>query len=649
MAEIKEQDAKLLSGSILTDFDMQLIGEGNFFKSYEKFGAHIIERDGVKGVNFLLWAPNADWVAVIGDFNSWDKTKHLMHKHESQGVWELFIPGIGAGEKYKYGIQSHFNGFYVQKCDPYGFFSEMRPKTASIVFELDKYEWQDQEWVNEGRAKHNNIYKPVSIYELHLGSWRRRWNSSSHDESYLTYRELADQVVEYITEMGFTHIEIMPITEHPFDGSWGYQTTGYYAVTSRFGDPYDFMYLVDKCHQHNIGVILDWVPAHFPKDSIGLGYFDGTHLYEHSDPRQGEHTEWGTLIFNYGRNEVRNFLLSNALFWLGKYHIDGLRVDAVASMLYLDYARNPGEWIPNRYGGRENLEAIDFIKRFNERVHLEFPNTLTCAEESTDWPMVSWPTYAGGLGFDLKWNMGWMHDMLEYMKNEPIYRRYHHNSLTFSLMYAFSENFILPLSHDEVVHLKRSLLDKMPGDMWQKFANLRAFYGYMFTHPGKKLLFMGGEFGQWKEWNEREALQWELLQYDTHSGLSKFMKDLLHLYRNEPALYEVDTSWEGFQWLESSDVDNSTIAFLRRAKDHNDELIIACNLTPVPRQGHRIGVPKPGYYQEILNSDSESYWGSNMGNGGGLDSENVAWGGHYHSVKLTLPPLSTIILRSPRP
>jgi 1,4-alpha-glucan branching enzyme len=635
-------------GSLLTEFDLQLIGEGNFYRSYEKMGAHVVEKNGVKGVNFLVWAPNAEWVAVIGDFNDWDNTKHPMSHHLPQGVWELFVPGLATGEKYKFAIKSNFHNYYVEKSDPYGFFSEMRPNTASIVAELNTYTWGDEEWITKNRKKNNTLNSPISVYEVHLGSWRRRWNAATHDESYLTYQEMADQLVNYVSEMGYTHIEVLPVSEHPFDGSWGYQTTGYFAVTSRFGPPEDFMYLVDKCHQHNIGIILDWVPAHFPKDQVGLGYFDGTHLYEHADPRQGEHQDWGTLIFNFGRNEVRNFLLSNALFWLDKYHIDGLRVDAVAAMLYLDYSREPGSWVPNQYGGRENIEAIEFLQRFNYLVHTEFPDVITCAEESTAWPMVTKPTYTGGLGFDFKWNMGWMHDMLDYMGRNSIFRRYHHSNLTFSLLYAFSENFILPLSHDEVVHLKHSLLDKMPGDVWQKFANLRAFYGYFYTHPGKKLLFMGGEFGQWKEWNERTALQWELLAFPSHQGLQNLVRDLNHLYKNEPALYEVETSWEGFQWLELRDADNSTLAFLRRGRNPAEELIIVCNFTPVPRQHYRIGVPKPGYYQEILNSDSETYWGSNMGNSGGVWSENIAWAGHYHSLSLTLPPLSTVIFRSPK-
>ena len=635
-------------GPILTEFDLHLIQEGTHFRTYEKLGAHLTEVNGVKGVAFAVWAPNALRVSVVGDFNQWDGRVHPMRNYPGQGIWEIFLPGLGEGTVYKYEIKSRLDDYLVEKADPYGFFSEVRPKTASRVADLGKYRWQDEAWQAEGRAKHNSLKSPISVYEVHLGSWRRRWNATSLEESYLTYRELAEQLVGYVREMGYTHIELLPISEHPFDGSWGYQTTGYYAVTSRYGPPEDFMYLVDLCHQNNIGVILDWVPAHFPKDQAGLGYFDGTHLYEYADPRKGEQPDWGTLIFNFGRNEVRNFLLSNALFWLDKYHIDGLRVDAVASLLYLDYSRKEGEWVPNVYGGRENLEAIDFIRRFNELVHLEHPSVLTSAEDSTAWPMVTRPTYMGGLGFDLKWNMGWMHDMLEYMEQDPVHRRYHHDRLTFSLMYAFNENFILPLSHDEVVHLKKALLDKMPGDAWQKFANLRALYGYMYTHPGKKLLFMGGEFGQWNEWNEREALQWELLDWPSHQGLQRYVKALNDLYRNEPALHEVDDSWEGFQWLEFRDNENSTLSFLRRAKDPGNELLVACNFTPVPRYNYRIGVPKAGYYPEILNSDAAEFWGSNVGNLGGVNSEDGGWGGQPHSISLTLPPLAVVIFRSPR-
>lgn len=635
-------------GPVLGELDIHLLHQGNHWRSYDKLGAHLREINGVSGVHFAVWAPTAQRVSVVGDFNLWDGRVLPMRRYAESGLWEIFVPELPEGTIYKYEIKSLHNDYVVEKSDPYGFFSEVRPRTASVVAHLDAYEWNDSAWMTTDRANLNSVRAPISIYEVHLGSWRRRWNTTTHDESYLSYRELAEQLVNYVKEVGFTHIELLPISEHPFDGSWGYQTIGYYAVTSRFGSPQDFMYLVDLCHQNNIGVIVDWVPAHFPKDQHGLSYFDGTHLYEHADPRQGEHADWGTLIFNYGRNEVRNFLLANALFWLDKYHIDGLRVDAVASMLYLDYSRKEGEWIPNIYGGRENLEAIDFLRRLNELVHAEYPTVLTYAEESTAWPMVTRPTYMGGLGFDLKWNMGWMHDMLDYSEQDPFYRRYHHNNLTFSLIYAFSENFILPFSHDEVVHLKGSMLSKMPGDVWQKFANLRALYGYMYGHPGKKLLFMGGEFGQWAEWNERTALQWELLDNPSHRGLQNMMRDLNHLYKTEPALYEVDDSWDGFQWIEFRDSDNSTLAFLRRARDPENELVLVCNFTPVPRPNYRIGVPKSGVYTEIFNTDSEYYWGSNLGNAGEVRSDNYAWGGHANSISLQLPPLSVIILRSPR-
>jgi 1,4-alpha-glucan branching enzyme len=634
-------------GSLLTDFDLQLLGEGNHFHSYEKLGAHLKEINGVTGVQFAVWAPNARRVSVIGDFNQWDGRVLPMRLHIGLGIWEIFVPGLHIGTIYKYQIRSQFNDYTVEKADPYGFYSEMRPRTASVVADLSTYEWQDDAWVKEGRSSHNTPNAPISIYEVHLGSWRRRWNATTHDESYLNYRELAGQLVPYIKDMGYTHIQLLPVSEHPFDASWGYQTIGYYAVTSRYGTPQDFMYLVDQCHQNGIGVLIDWVPAHFPRDQHGLGFFDGTHLYEHADPRQGAHADWGTLVFNFGRNEVRNFLLSNALFWVDKYHIDGLRVDAVASILYLDYSRQNGAWIANQYGGRENLEAIDFLKRFNDLVHIEYPGVLTVAEDSTAWPMVTKPPYMGGLGFNFKWNMGWMHDMLDYMEQDPIYRKYHHNNLTFSMIYAFSENYVLPFSHDEVVHLKRSMLDKMPGEVWQKFANLRSLYGYMWTHPGKKLLFMGGEFGQWKEWNEREALQWELLDQPLHSGMQRFVKDLNHFYRSEAALYEIDDSWQGFEWLAFRDTDNSVISFLRRARDPENELAVICNFTPHSRYNYRIGVPRYGYYTEILNSDAGIYGGSNLGNLGGVWSDYSGWGEHPYSISVTLPPLSTIVLRSP--
>ena len=523
-----------------------------------------------------------------------------MHRRgEEAGIWEIFIPNLPEGTHYKYSIKSRMLGYQVDKADPYGFYAEVRPTTDSRVWDIDKYSWEDTAWL-EQRPQRQALDKPLNIYELHLGSWKR----VPETNGFLTYHDLAHDLVAYVKDMGYTHIELMPITEHPFDGSWGYQVTGYYAPTSRFGTPDDFMYFVDYCHQNDIGVILDWVPAHFPRDAHGLSFFDGTHLYEHADPRQGEHLDWGTKIFNFGRNEVRNFLLANVLFWCKKYHIDGFRVDAVASMLYLDYSRKAGEWVPNKFGGRENLEAIDFIRRFNELVHAEAPGVLTIAEESTSWPMVTRPTYMGGLGFDLKWNMGWMHDMLSYMEKDPIYRRYHQNQVTFSLIYAFHENFILPFSHDEVVHLKRSMLDKMPGDVWQKYANVRALYAYMIGHPGKKLIFMGGEFGQWSEWNEARSLDWHLLDWEDHRQLQSYVRDLGRLYRDEPSLYEVDSSWEGFQWIDFADAESSIISFVRRSKDPADTLVFVCNFTPQPHVGYRIGLPIAGYYEEMLNSDA---------------------------------------------
>ncbi len=630
----------------LTDFDMHLFAEGKHFELYEKLGAHVMEHKGAAGVGFAVWAPGAQRVSVIGAFNQWDGRRHPMRPRGATGLWELFIPGLQPGDLYKYEIKTRYKDLIAVKSDPYGFAMEKRPNTASIVYDLNQYAWRDAEWMAQ-RKERQSLQAPISIYEVHLGSWRRGAEAEADGKPrFLTYRELADQLIPYAKEMGYTHLELLPITEHPFDGSWGYQTTGYYAPTSRFGSPDDFRFFVDEAHRAGLGILLDWVPAHFPKDGHGLGFFDGTHLYEHADPRQGEHTEWGTLIFNFGRNEVRAFLLSNALFWLEKFHLDGLRVDAVASMLYLDYARKAGEWIPNKYGGRENLEAVDFIKRFNELVHERFPDVLTFAEESTAWPLVSRPVYLGGLGFDLKWNMGWMHDMLDYMQNDPVFRRYHHNSLTFSLMYAFSENFTLPLSHDEVVHLKKSLLAKMSGDYWQQFANLRALYGYMYAHPGKKLLFMGAEFGQWTEWNHDEQLKWELLGFDTHRGLHQYVKDLNRLYQTEPALHEVDFDWQGFQWIDFRDVDQSIVTFLRKAKDPNDALVVAANFTPVPRSGYRVGVPFAGFYREVLNSDAAVYGGSNLGNAGGLPADEIAWQGQPYSVLLTLPPLGVLYLKA---
>ncbi|MEW6162740.1 MAG: 1,4-alpha-glucan branching protein GlgB [Nitrospirota bacterium] len=626
---------------VLTDFDLYLMGEGRHYKKYEKFGAHVMEIDGIKGVHFAVWAPNAKCVSVIGDFNKWDGRRHPMRVLGSSGIWEIFIPGLKEGELYKFEIKSRFNKYITVKADPYAFYFELRPKSASIVYDINKYKWDDREWM-EMRSKKDWLKSPISIYEVHLGSWMRMPEEGNR---YLTYGEIADKLIDYVKRMGYTHIELLPVTEHPLDASWGYQTIGYFAPTSRYGTPEDFMYFVDKCHQNNIGVILDWAPAHFPTDGHGLGFFDGTCLYEHEDPRKGFHPDWGTKIFNYGRNEVRNFLISNALFWLEKYHIDGLRVDAVASMLYLDYSRKEGEWVPNIFGGRENLEVIDFLKGFSEIAHQNCPGVLTIAEESTAWPGVSRPTYLGGLGFSLKWNMGWMHDMLEYMSKDPVHRKYHHNNLTFSLLYAFTENFVLAFSHDEVAHGKLSMLNKMPGDMFQKFANLRLLYGYMYGHPGKKLLFMGGEFGQWDEWNHDKSLDWHLLRFRSHRCLQKFVMDLNHLYRSEPALYEVDFHHQGFEWIDFHDADQSVISFIRKAKDPRDFLVIVCNFTPVPRMGYRFGVPENCFYKEIVNSDSQIYWGSNLGNAGGAWAENIPWQGRPYSINITLPPLSVLIFK----
>ncbi len=631
-------------GQILTDYDLHLIGEGTHYRKYEKLGAHVIEIGGVKGVHFAVWAPNAKSVSVIGDFNRWDDRRHPMRLLVGSGIWEIFVPGLGEGELYKFSIKSRYHNYRSVKADPYGFFFEVRPKSASIVCDINGYSWGDKKWMKK-RERANWFESPVSIYEVHLGSWMRGGEEGSR---MLTYRELASSLIPYVKFMGFTHIELLPVSEHPLDASWGYQTIGYFAPTSRFGRPEDFMSFVDCCHQNDVGVILDWVPAHFPKDGHGLGFFDGTSLYEHMDTRKGEHRDWGTLIFNYGRKEVMNFLLSNALFWLEKYHIDGLRVDAVASMIYLDYSRKPGEWIPNMYGGNENLEAIEFIKKFNVITHQLFPGILTVAEESTAWPSVSRPVYLGGLGFDMKWNMGWMNDMLVYISKDPVHRRFHHNNLTFGLIYAFTENFVLVLSHDEVVHGKRSMINKMPGDMWRKFANLRLFYGFMFAHPGKKLLFMGDEFGQWDEWKFDQALDWPLLEKEQHRNLQQYVRYLNSEYVAQASLHEVDFEPKGFEWIDFRDTDNSIISFIRHAKTPDDYIVVICNFTPVPRYGYRIGVPEDCFYKEVLNSDSSEYGGSNMGNLGGVYSEKMPWHGKRCSMKIMLPPLAVLYFKPER-
>jgi 1,4-alpha-glucan branching enzyme len=621
---------------LLTDYDLHLIGEGTHYQKYQKLGAHEREVDGVRGVHFAVWAPNARRVSVVGDFNSWDGRVHPMCNRGSSGVWEIFLPGIGEGALYKFELLSSQGELLALKSDPYGFAAEMRPKTASVVTNIDRYEWRDSDWLAARKAR-DWQYAPMTIYELHAGAWRR---NAAEGHRWLTYRELAEQLIPYVKSLGYTHIELMPIMEHPYDGSWGYQTVGYFAVTSRYGSPSDFMFFVDRCHQEGIGVILDWTPAHFPRDAHGLAYFDGTHLYEHADPRKGAHPDWGTLVFNYGRNEVQNFLLSNALFWIDKYHIDGLRVDAVASMLYLDYSRNPGEWIPNQYGGRENLEAIALLKRINEVLHQLYPGALMIAEESTAWPAVSRPTYVGGLGFDLKWNMGWMNDTLRYFSHAPIHRQFHQNDLTFSMIYAFHENFILPLSHDEVVHGKRSLLEKMPGDDWQKFANLRLLFTYMYGHSGKKLLFMGGELGQRSEFWEGGSVQWSLEDSPAHRGIQRLIGDLNRLHAAEHALHDLDFDGSGFEWMNASDAAASVLSFVRRARNADDIILAVCNFTPVVRENYRVGVPRPGFYKEVLNSDSQYYEGSDVGNAGGVWAEPIPWNDRPYSIKVRLPPLA---------
>jgi 1,4-alpha-glucan branching enzyme len=627
--------------TLLTQDDLYLFNEGTQYRLYDKLGAHPLTVDGIKGTYFAVWAPNAEQVSVIGDFNSWDKASHPLRCKGQSGIWEGFLPGVSEGTTYKYRIISRYLGYQVDKADPLAFYDEVPPRTASIVWNLD-YTWGDQEWLAQRHARHA-IGAPIAIYEVHLGSWMR---VPEEEHRSLSYRELAPKLVDHVRRLGFTHVEFLPLMEHPFYGSWGYQTTGYFAPTSRYGTPQDLMYLIDYLHQHDIGVILDWVPSHFPTDEHGLGYFDGTHLYEHADMRQGLHPDWNSFIFNYGRNEVRAFLLSSALFWLEKYHADGLRVDAVASMLYLDYSRKEGDWIPNAYGGRENLDAIAFLRHFNEEVYKAFPDVQTVAEESTAWPMVSRPTYVGGLGFGLKWDMGWMHDTLYYMARDPIHRQYHHNMLTFRMLYAFHENFVLPLSHDEVVHGKGSLLGKMPGDDWQKFANMRLLFGYMYTQPGKKLLFMGGEFGQWREWHHDESLDWHLLAYAPHAGLQRWIEDLNGLYRSEPALYELDTHPAGFEWIDCNDAPASVVSCLRKGRSTEAVVLIVCNFTPIPRPNYRVGVPRGGFWREIRNSDAQDYGGAGYGNLGGVEATPVPCHGRPHSLNLTLPPLAAVFFKS---
>ncbi len=627
------------SEGLLTQQDLYLFNEGRNYRTYEKLGSHLTSQNGEPGTSFSVWAPNAKAVSLIGSFNGWDPRSHSLRARESSGIWEGFIPGVSKGSIYKFHIVSNHHGHVVDKADPFGILHEKPPRTASVVWDLE-YQWTDQDWMKNRQAK-NSLQAPISIYEVHLGSWMRE----EHNRP-LTYREIAPRLADYVRHMHFTHVQFLPVMEHPFYGSWGYQTTGYFAPTARYGTPQDFMYLVDYLHQAGIAVILDWVPSHFPSDEHGLAYFDGTHLFEHADTREGFHPDWKTLIFNYGRNEVRSFLLSSAMFWLDKYHADGLRVDAVASMLYRDYSRKAGEWLPNKYGGRENLEAIDFLRQLNQEVYKEYPGIQTIAEESTSWPMVSRPTYLGGLGFGLKWDMGWMHDTLKYFALDPIHRKYHHNQLTFRMLYGFTENFVLPLSHDEVVHGKGSLIQKMAGDEWQKFANLRLLFGYMFAQPGKKLLFMGDDFGQEREWGHDMGLEWQVLQYPFHSGMLSWVEQLNRLYASEPALHELDTDPQGFEWIDCNDSVASTISLVRKGKSSKQQIVVVCNFTPVPRIGYRLGVPAGGFWRELLNSDAKEYGGSGMGNFGGVMAEKQEVHGRPYSLNLTLPPLAAVFLKA---
>ena len=631
----------IYSPTLLTDNDLHLFNEGTHFRLYEKLGTHVVNHNGREGTHFAVWAPDAEQVSVIGDSNGWQKGSHPLKPRGQSGIWQGIIPGVSKGAIYKYHIVSRYRGYQVEKADPFAFRAEIPPKTASIVWDLD-YLWGDRAWM-ENQHKHNALDAPLAIYEVHLGSWRRVAEEGNRP---LSYREIAPQLAEYVKKMGFTHVEFLPLTEHPFYGSWGYQTTGYFAPTSLYGTPQDLMYLIDFLHQNEIGVILDWVPSHFPTDEHGLGYFDGTHLYEHAGVGKGFHPDWKSYIFNYGRKEVQSFLISSALFWLDKYHVDGLRCDAVASMLYLDYSRKEGEWPPNQFGGRENLEAIAFLRRLNQEVYRSFPNVQTIAEESTAWPMVSRPTYLGGLGFGLKWDMGWMHDTLKYISKDPVHRKFHQSDLTFRMLYSFFENFVLPLSHDEVVHEKGSLLGRMPGDDWQKFANLRLLLAYMFAQPGKKLLFMGGEFAQWREWQHQESLDWHLLQYERHQQVQRLVQDLNWMYRSEPALFELDVSPQGFEWVDCQDSESSVLSLIRKGVSSHDQMLIVLNFTAVPRYDYRVGVPKAGLWEEILNCDSTYYGGSGQGNQGGALATDASHHGRPYSLKLTLPPLSAVFLKS---
>jgi 1,4-alpha-glucan branching enzyme len=634
-------DTTLAAPQLLSEQDLYLFNEGSHYRIYDKMGAHLLTYNGEAGVVFSVWAPNARSVSVVGEFNEWDTKAHRLTARGSSGIWEGFVPGAKHGALYKFHIESQSHGYHIDKADPIGLLHEKPPRTASVVWDLN-YQWNDNDWMQK-RGERNSLRAPQAVYEVHLGSWMRV--PEEHNRP-LTYRETAPRLAEYVGQMGFTHVEFLPVMEHPFYGSWGYQTTGYFAPTSRYGTPQDFMYLVDYLHQHGIGVILDWVPSHFPSDAHGLAYFDGTHLYEHADSRQGFHPDWKTHIFNYGRAEVRSFLMSSAMFWLDKYHIDGLRVDAVASMLYLDYSRKQGEWIANKFGGRENLEAIDFLRRFNQEAYKEHPEIQTTAEESTSWPMVSKPVYVGGLGFGLKWDMGWMHDTLRYFQNDPIHRKYHHNDLTFRMLYSFLENFVLPLSHDEVVHGKGSLIGKMPGDEWQKFANLRLLFAYMYAQSGKKLIFMGCEFGQVREWAHDSSLEWHVLQYQVHRGVQAWMEQLNRFYRSEPAMHVLDNDPAGFEWVDANDNATSTISLLRKSENPRDSVLVVCNFTPVPRLGYRVGVPHGGYWREMLNSDAREYAGSGMGNLGGVHAEEIPTHGRPFSLKLTLPPLAALFFKA---